>query len=736
MGRKEDNIAKARELMHKLPQIRNIGTAAHIDHGKTTFSDNLIAGAGMMSEELAGKQLVLDFDEQEAARGITINAASASMVHTFEGKDYLINLIDTPGHVDFGGDVTRAMRAVDGCIIVVCAVEGPMPQTETVVRQALRERVKPILFINKTDRLINELKLTPEQMQQRFVKIITQVNQLIHKMVPQEFKDAWTLRPENGSVVMGSAYHNWAISVPYMQKHGIKGFKEIYELVEKGESKELAKRAPLTKVLLDASIRHHPPPHVAQKYRVPNIWKGDLDSEIGKAMVGTDEKGPLAMMITKIIIDPHAGEIAFGRIFSGRVEKGQDVYVVGQPGKGRTQQVALMVGADRIPIDAVVAGNIAAVQGIRDAIAGSTVSTVQDMDPFESIKHVSEPVVTVAVEAKNTKDLPKLVEVLRTVAKADPSIEVQINQETGENLMSGMGELHLEITEYRIRNEHGVDIKTSPPIVVYRECVSGKSPAEFEGKSPNKHNKFYITAEPLSEAFVQAIKDGKIPASREGKVKDVKSLTPTLVELGWDRDFAKGLFSVIGTNVFVDVTKGIQGLHETRELIIDAFKEAMARGPRAGEPVQGLLLVLHDAKLHEDAVHRGPAQVIPAVRNAIYGSMTTAGTTLLEPMQKVFINVPQDVMGSATREMQQRRSVIEDMSNEGDMAIIQCKAPVSAMFGFAAAIRSAASGRVLWSTENLGFEPVPRELLDKVTGEIRQRKGMKPEPYPAEYYAG
>ncbi len=734
MGRKEDNIAKARELMHRPEFIRNIDIAAHIDHGKTTLSDNLIAGAGMMSEELAGKQLVMDFDEQEAARGITINAASASMVHDIEGTSYLINLIDTPGHVDFGGDVTRAMRAVDGCVIVVCAVEGPMPQTETVVRQALREKVKPILFINKTDRLINELKLGPQDLQVRIAKHITEVNGLIQKMVPAEFKDTWTLRPETGNVVIGSAFNNWAISVPWMKRTGI-SFKDVIDYCNKGDQKALAKKAPLHKVLLNASIQHHPPPHVAQKYRIPHIWKGDLNSEAGKAMVGCDEKGPLTLMVTKIIIDPHAGEIAFGRLFSGRVTKGMDVHVLGMPGRNRTQQVGVMVGADRIPVEEVVAGNIAAVQGIRDAIAGSTVSSDAEMDPFERIVHVSEPVVTVAVEAKHTKDLPKLVEVLRTVAKADPSIQVQINQETGENLMSGMGELHLEITEYRIRNDHGVDIKTSPPIVVYRECVSGRSPIAFEGKSPNKHNKFYVTAEPLELAMVAAIKNGELPDSN-GKVKDVKSLIPKLVELGWDRDFSKGLFSIVGTNVFVDTTKGIQGIHETRELMIDAFKEAMARGPRSGEPVQGVKFILHDAKLHEDAVHRGPAQVIPAMRNAIYGAMTVAGTTLLEPMQKVFINVPQDVMGAATREMQSRRSVIEDMQQEGDMAIIHCKAPVSAMFGFAGAIRSAAQGRVLWSTEHAGFEPVPRDILDKTTGEIRTRKGLKPEPYGADYYAG
>jgi elongation factor 2 len=734
MGRKEDNIAKARELMHKPEFIRNIDIAAHIDHGKTTLSDNLIAGAGMMSEDLAGKQLVMDFDEQEQARGITINAASASMVHEIEGRQFLINLIDTPGHVDFGGDVTRAMRAVDGCIIVVCAVEGVMPQTETVVRQALREKVRPILFINKVDRLINELKLGPEEMQKRFAKHITDVNLLIQKMVPPEFKDKWRVDPANGSVVFGSAFNNWAISVPFMKKSGIT-FKDIYDFCNKGAQKDLAKKAPLHRVLLNAVVEHHPPPHVAQKYRIPHIWKGNLDSDVGKAMLNTDEKGPLAFMVTKIIIDPHAGEIAFGRVFSGKVTKGEEVHVLGMPGKNRLQQVGVMVGPDRIPVEEVTAGNIAAVQGIRDAIAGSTVSSMADMETFERIVHVSEPVVTVAVEAKHTKDLPKLVEVLRTVAKADPSIQVQINQETGENLMSGMGELHLEITEYRIRNDHKVEIKTSPPIVVYRECVSGRTPTPFEGKSPNKHNKFYVTVEPLEPAFVEALKNGEIP-EKDGRVKNVKEHVPKMVELGWDRDFSRGLFSIVGTNVFVDVTKGIQYLHETKELIIDAFKEVVARGPRAGEPLMGCKFVLHDAKLHEDAVHRGPAQVIPAVRNACYGAMTTAGTVLLEPMQKVFISVPQDVMGAATREMQQRRGVIEDMQQEGDLAIIHCKAPVAGMFGFAGAIRSAAQGRVLWSTEHAGFEPVPRELLDKATADIRTRKGLKPEPYGAEYYAG
>src|SRR3989304_357863 len=280
MGRKEDNIRRAQDLVHKKELIRNIGTAAHIDHGKTTLSDSLIAGAGMISEELAGEQLFMDYDEQEQARGITINAAIASMVHEFEGQQYLINLIDTPGHVDFGGDVTRAMRAIDGVIILVDAVEGVMPQTETVIRQALKERVRPVLFINKVDRLVNELKITPEQMQQRFVKIITEVDTRMRKLLPEELRDKWSLNVESGNVAFGSAVHKWAINVPFMKRTGIT-FKDIYRHCQEGTMKELSKKAPLHQVVLDMVIRHLPNPLEAQPVRVPIIWQGELESPGG-----------------------------------------------------------------------------------------------------------------------------------------------------------------------------------------------------------------------------------------------------------------------------------------------------------------------------------------------------------------------------------------------------------------------------------------------------------------------
>ncbi len=732
MGRKEENIQKATALMNKLDHIRNIGIAAHIDHGKTTFSDNLLAGCGMMSEELAGKQLVLDYDEQEQARGITINAASASMVHTFNNQQYLINLIDTPGHVDFGGDVTRAMRAVDGCIILVCAVEGAMPQTETVIRQALREKVKPVLFINKVDRLINELRVTPEEMQDRFVKIINKFNELMNRVISEEFRGKWNVKVEDGTVAFGSAFHNWAVSIPYMKKTNI-GFKDVYNYCKNNDQKSLAKRSPIHEVVLDMVVNHLPPPNVAQKYRSPHIWRGDPNSPIMKNMIECNENGPLAVMITKIILDPHAGEVAVGRVFSGKITRGQEVYVIGMPNKNRVQQTNVMVGPDRIPVEFVSAGNIVAATGIRDAIAGSTVADNPEMEPFERIVHVSEPVVTVAVEAKNTKDLPRLVEVLRLISKADPSIQVQINQETGENLMSGMGELHLEITEYRIRNDHKLEIVCSEPIVVYRESVSKPSPHAFEGKSPNKHNRFYIEVEPLPEKIVKAIYDNELP---ENVKKYKKETTKILQDLGMDKEVAKGVFGVHGLNLITDTTKGIQHLFETRDLIKEAFDEVMKSGPTVSEPCQGILVKLVDAKLHEDAIHRGPAQVIPAARNAIYGAITISGPVLLEPIQKVFISTPQEIMGDASRELNTRRAEVKDMVTEGDSVNIEARAPVAEMFGFASAIRSATGGRVLWNTENLGFVPLPKNLMENVVKKIRERKGLKPEPYPAEYYMG
>lgn len=730
MTRRKKMVERVTELMDKPEKIRNIGIVAHIDHGKTTLSDNLLAGAGMISEELAGRQLFMDSDEEEQARGITIDASNVSMVHTYGGEEYLINMIDTPGHVDFGGDVTRAMRAVDGAVVVVDAVEGTMPQTETVLRQALKEGVRPVLFINKVDRLVNELKVDEQEMQIRLAKVIDKVNKLIKGMNEKMYNEGWKLDAVKGTVAFGSALYNWAVSVPFMQKSGV-SFKDVFEKCNSGDMKWLAKNSPLHAVLLDMVVKHLPNPLQAQDRRIHIIWHGDYNLPEGKAMVNCDPNGPACLMVTDISFDPHAGEVATGRLFSGTLRRGTECYVMGAAKRAnRLAQVGIFMGAERIEVEALPAGNIAAVTGLKDAIVGSTVTTLLEMTPFESLKHYSEPVMTVAVEAKSMKDLPKLVEVLRQVAKEDPTVQVSINEETGEHLISGMGELHLEIITGRIKRDKGVDIITSPPIVVYRETVTGRA-GPVEGKSPNRHNRFYIELEPMDPAIVKLIQDGEISMNQQAIER-----RDALVAAGMDKDEAKNVKAIEGTNMFIDMTKGIQYLNETMELVLDGWREALRGGPLADELVQNLKVRLVDVKLHEDAIHRGPAQVIPAVRSAVKAGLLMAGDSLLEPIQKIQITVPSEQMGAATSQIQGRRGQVFDMLSEGDTMTIVGRAPVAELFGFAGDIRSATEGRAMWSTEFGGFELVPSGIVDEVVKSIRRRKGLKEQiPRPDDYLA-
>lgn len=730
MTRAEKIVERGKALMDKPDMIRNIGIVAHIDHGKTTLSDNMVGGAGMISLDRAGHfdhDLFMDFDPLEQARGITIDAANVSMVHEVDGKEYLINLIDTPGHVDFGGDVTRAMRAVDGAVVVVDAVEGAMPQTETVLRQALREGVRPVLFINKTDRLINELRVEKKDLAVRLGKVIDNINKLIRGMDEEKYKAGWRVDAALGNVAFGSARYNWAVSVPVMKKTGI-GFDQVYDYCMADNMKELADKIPLYKTVNDMVVRFLPSPIVAQKDRVKTIWHGDWNSPIGKAMEACDPNGPVALMITRIKVDPHAGEIATGRLFSGTLKRGLELHISGVADTNRIMQTGIFMGPYRVEVEAIPAGNIVAVTGLRDAIVGSTVSSEDGMTPFEAIKHVSEPVMTVAVEAKNMRDLPKVVEVLRQVAKEDPTLQVNINEETGEHLLAGMGELHLDVTITRLQRDRGVELKTSPPIVVYRESITGRA-GPVEGKSPNHHNRFYIEFEPLEPGVAEALKEGKINM----KMEEIER-RKILMDKGMDKEEARSIAGFYGTNVLLNMTKGIQYLRETMELILEGFEEALKNGPISREPAQGIKAKLVDVKLHEDAVHRGPAQVIPAVRQAVQAGILMAEPALLEPFQNVYIQVPQDQMGGAMSEIQGRRGIIVSMDTQGDMIILKSKMPVAQMFGFAGAIRSATEGRALWSTEFAGFEPLPANLLLETVKQIRTRKGLKPEmPKPSDY---
>ena len=705
--------------MTQQEHIRNIAIAAHIDHGKTTFSDNLLAGAGMMSEATAGKQRALDFHEDESTRGITIDSASVSMIHEIKGEKYLINLIDTPGHVDFSGDVTRAMRAVDGCIILCCAVEGVMPQTETVVRQALKELVKPVLFINKVDRLIKEVKLTPQEMEKKFLSIIEHVNQLIEDIAPEGYKEKWKVGVGEGSVAFGSAFHNWALSFPYMKEHGLT-FKDVIDAYENDNHQELAKKAPLHKVVLETSIEHHPNPIDAQKYRIPRIWHGEKDSDVGKSLINCDSKGEPVFAPIKIVVDKHAGEVAAGRLFSGTIKQGDEVYMNSAKKSVRVQQVSVYRGSQRIIVNKVSAGNIIGVVGLKNVFVGETVSR-KPIEPFESIKHLFEPVVTKSIEAKKAVDLPKLVEILKQVAKEDPSIKIEINEQTGESLMSGMGELHLEIIENRIKTEKGLDVRTSAPIIVYRETVGKESPV-IEGRSPNRHNSFFMQVESLEDDVSEAIKNGDL---REGRVKKKsQDVTDALSKLGWTGDDIRNVRHIYGGNMFLDETRGEVHIGEIMGMALDAFEMVMDKGPLAREPCMKVKVSLVDIKVHEDAIHRGPAQVYPAIREGIVGAMKQANVSLFEPLQIHVIEMPNKFLSGMTKLVGGKRGQMIDVKQEGNNTKMTAKLPVAEMIGWSNDLRSATEGRGVSSLLDQLFEKVPASLQPDVIRKIRDRKGL------------
>jgi elongation factor 2 len=723
----EKNFEKIKRIIRKQVNIRNIATSAHIHHGKTAFTDNLLAAAGKLASKNAGDLEAgmatwQHADEQE--RLLTVDAANVSMVHGFGGEEYLINLIDTPGHVDFSGNVTRAMRAIDGTIVLVCASEGIMPQTETVLKQALRERVKPILFINKVDRLIKELKLTPQQMQERFKKIIDEFNMLVANIAEPMFKDKWQVNVSDGSVAFGSARDNWALSVPYMKKKNI-SFADIYKIYDEKlpeqERKDWVwKNCSLFEVMMDVVVKHLPNPMEAQKYRIPRIWKGDLESEFGKDLFNCNQEGEPAFVITRIVIDPRSGkEISAGRLFSGTLKVGQEVYLNLAKKKQRIQQVLVYDGIKPEQVEEVSAGNVLAVAGIVGEV-GETI-TILEQTPFEEMKHIFQPVITKAIEVEKASDLPKLVEVLRKVAKEDPSIKIEINEETGENLMSGMGELHLEIVENRIKTEKGVNVKTSAPIVVYRETVF-KSSGEVEGRSPNKHNTFYLTVEPLTENVTQAIDLGNVPEGRVKKKDD--KLWNSLRECGVSNDEARQYRDVFLGSVFLDKTKGEVYIGEVIELILDSFEMVMKAGPLAREPCQRLKVCLVDMKLHEDAIHRGPAQVYPAIREAIQAAFRAATPLLFEPVQTHMIEVPTEFMGEVTKLVTQKRGQMLDAKQEGIVTFIKAKLPVSEMLGWSSDLRGCTGGRGISSLMDQNFERMPNELQQRVIKQIRDRKGL------------
>ena len=705
-------------------QIRNFGVIAHVDHGKTTMSDSLLAASGIISPSVAGQALALDSMKLEQNRQMTIRGANVTLFYESQGKEYVINMIDTPGHIDFTGRVTRALRAIDGVVVVSDSVEGIMTQTETVTRQALEERVRPVLYINKIDRLVKELRLDPSAMQKWLSNIIAEFNRLVDIYAETELKEKWKVSIQGNSVAFGSAKDRWGFNFAMAQKKGI-SFKDVYDAYTSEDPnfiKMLAEKAPLHEAVLGMVVQHHPPPHVAQRYRIPKIWGGDLKSDIGRSLVSCDENGPAVMMVTTINVDPQAGRVATGRLFSGTVKDGDEIFLIDAKRPGKIQSVNIYMGNTREVVSILPAGNIPALLGLDYAIAGETISTVRNIQAFESIKYVSEPVVTIAVEPKHPKDLPKLVEALRRITVEDPNLIVKINEETGETLMAGLGVLHLEIATSLLQ-EAGLEITTTQPLINYRETIRGKA-GPIMSKSPNKHNKIFMRVEPLGEDIIELIRTRQI---REDM--DKKEMAKILREKGWSADEARNVAALdVSGNILLDETKGVQFIQESMDSIKSGFEDVLYSGPIAHETVRGVKFVLHHFVPHEDPAHRGLAQLMPATRRSMLGSMLIADPVLLEPILGIEIKCPQEQIGTVAGILSGKRGKLLNVEQKGLISIILGEVPASETFDLSEVMRGGTAGKALWSTYFKTWQAVPQSIFRTLVGETRKRKGLNPEP--------
>lgn len=728
-------IDHLQDLMRDPRNIRNIGIIAHVDHGKTTLSDNLLSAAGMISDQMAGEMRALDYHEIEQQRGITIKAANISLYYQRGGKEFAINLVDTPGHIDFTGHVTRSLRVIDGAIVVVDSVEEVMVQTETVTRQALEERVRPLLFINKIDRLIKELKLTPQEVQQKILRIIRDFNSLIEAYAEPEFKEKWKVKWDNDSVAFGSALHGWGLTNSIAIKKGMK-FSDIAEIyADDPDGLALRKEIPVHEALLDMVTLHVPNPIEAQSYRVERLWRDKQDEELFNALKNCDPNGPLIMGVNAVRIDPHAGIVVTGRVFSGTLREGEDVYLINAKKKQKIQQTSIYMGPYRMRMDEIPAGNIAAVLGLTSASSGETVvaDSIKDrvISGFEAIRYVTEPVVTVSVEAKNPQDLPKLIDTLRKLTLQDPNLVMIHDQETGEILLKGTGELHLEISLYEVRKA-GLEFDVSEPTVVYRESVRGSSDVVL-AKSPNKLNRIWVTASPLNEEVIALIKEGRV-----NERMDARTLAKVLREEGkMETEDARNVWVIDeeNCNLFINRTVGVQRLDEVKEILRQGFMWVMKEGPLAGEPVMGVAIRLVNAMIHEDPAHRGPAQLTPTIRKAIFGSMLSANPVLLEPIYEIQVSTPPELIGSVISLISQKRGKVVGIEERGRISVVKGYVPVKeTLGGFSNEMRSITGGRAFWQTKFSHWEPLPKNLMEQIILEIRRRKGMKEEIPRAEEY--
>jgi elongation factor 2 len=597
--------------------------------------------------------------------------------------------------VDFTGKVTRALRVIDGAVVVVDAVEEIMAQTEIVTKQALEERVRPVLFINKVDRLITELQLNEGQIQKKLDQIISRFNDLIELYAEPLFKDQWKISGSQGNVAFGSALHGWGITMNMAKQRGAK-FSDIIKAYAKSEQMKLQETLPVYEAIFEMAINVVPNPREAQSYRTEKIWDGQITSKIGKSLVECNDEAPAVLFVTNVHVDSNGASVVTGRIFSGKVKKGDSLHLVDALTETEIKEVSIDMGSLREKVSEVSAGSLASFTLTGKVKAGATLVDLAHKDgmvPFEGICYVSEPVVTLAVEPKIPQEIPLLLDALEKLAVEDPNLKVTADKQTGEYLLSGMGELHLEIAIQQLKSD-GLNVTVSSPRVVYSETVQKKGAVAL-AKSPNKLNSFWVQVMPETE-------ENEHPA---------------------DNDSGSVLSIDEHRNVLLDCSGKTEGVsEETLEAIIAGFEYACRDGPLCGEPVRHLKVNIIDLQVNQSSEEG--SEVMHGVGKAVFGSFLTADPALLEPIYKIIISVASELSGECSRMLAIRRGKVSLFEQKGLLNIISGYIPVSETFDFSKELRSATSGRAFWQTYFDHWEKIPQKLTIKVIADLRQRKGL------------
>lgn len=828
-------VDEIRGLMDKKKNIRNMSVIAHVDHGKSTLTDSLVGKAGIIAQAKAGETRFTDTRKDEQERCITIKSTAISMYFEVDDKDltfikdenqreketkgFLINLIDSPGHVDFSSEVTAALRVTDGALVVVDCVSGVCVQTETVLRQAIAERIKPVLFMNKMDRALLELQLESEDLYQTFQRIVENINVIIATYGDETgpMGDV-KVEPPRGNVGFGSGLHGWAFTLKQFAEIYAEKFKidveklmrrlwgenfynpktkkwaksrddsgdfkrsfcmfvldpiykvfdaimnykkeEIPKLLEKlnivlkGEDKDKDGKAllkvvmrqwlPAGEALLQMITIHLPSPVTAQKYRMELLYEGPHDDEAAIAVKTCDPNGPLMMYVSKMVPTSDKGRFyAFGRVFSGVVSTGQKVRIMGPnytPGKKEDlyekaiQRTILMMGRYTEAIEEVPCGNICGLVGVDQFLVKTgTISTFKDAHNMRVMKFSVSPVVRVAVEPKNPSDLPKLVEGLKRLAKSDPMVQCII-EESGEHIIAGAGELHLEICLKDLEEDHAcIPIKVSDPVVSYRETVSEESEITCLAKSPNKHNRLYMRAVPMPDGLPEDIDKGDVTPRDEPKAR------ARLLSEKYEYDVTEArkiwCFGPDGTgpNMLIDCTKGVQYLNEIKDSVVAGFQWATKEGVLAEENMRGVRFNIYDVTLHADAIHRGGGQIIPTARRVLYASILTAKPRIMEPVYLCEIQCPENAVGGIYGVLNRKRGhVFEESQIMGTpMFVVKAYLPVNESFGFTADLRSNTGGQAFPQCVFDHWQILPGDPMDdksrpyQIIQDARKRKGLK-----------